>query len=245
MKQARTSFCLLLLLYPSSFLLLFCVCGCGGGRGTLACSQKLLPAAAALRQEPPPDAARELNRQFLPPYTASPGDVLLVQAANFESPLRLPGDQPVLPDGSIQLGPHGRIIVAGKTLEQIEAEVRAVVLAQTQVDPGPVVARVVSRQGLVFYVLGEVHSPGAFPLAGRETVLDAILMAGGLTDRADGADIILTRPTPPGCRPLILPVCYPHIVQLGDTTTNYQVGPGDRIFVPVRCPWDELWHHGH
>jgi polysaccharide export outer membrane protein len=222
------------------------LCGCGGGRGTLACCQRLLPAAEALRQPPPPEAARELHRQLLPPYTAAPGDVLLVQSANFESPLRLPGDQPVLPDGSIHLGPHGRIVVAGKTLEEIEAEVRAVVLAQTQHDPGPVVARVVSRQGLVFYVLGEVHAPGAFPLAGRETVLDAILAAGGLTDRADCANIILTRPTQPGCRPVVLPVCYPQIVQLGDTTTNYQVVPGDRIFVPVHCPWDDLWHrHGH
>jgi polysaccharide export outer membrane protein len=137
-------------------------------------------------------------------------------------------------------------MVAGKTLDQIEAEVRAVVLAQTHHDPGPVAARVVSRQGLVYYVLGEVHAPGAFPLTGRETVLDAILAAGGLTERADGRDVILTRPAPPGRRPVVLPVCYPQIVQLGDTTTNYQVAPGDRIFVPVRCPWDDLWHrHGH
>ena len=34
-----------------------------------------------------------------------------------------------------------------------------------------------------------------------------------------------------GCR-VVLPVCYRQIVQLGDTTTNYQLQPGDRIYVP-------------
>jgi polysaccharide export outer membrane protein len=189
--------------------------------------------------------ARELNRHVLPPYTACPGDILLVQPADFESPLRLPGDQPVLADGSIHLGRHGRILVAGKTLDEIEAEVRATVLAHTHQDPGPIVARVVNRQSTVFYVLGEVHAPGSFPLTGRETVLDAILAAGGLTDRAAAYDIILTRPTRPGCKPIVLPVCYPQIAQLGDTTTNYQIGPGDRIFVPTHNLWDGLCHkHG-
>ncbi|HEY2909918.1 MAG TPA: hypothetical protein VGI99_06715, partial [Gemmataceae bacterium] len=36
-----------------------------------------------------------------------------------------------------------------------------------------------------------------------------------------------------GCR-IVYPVCYTNIVQLGDTTTNYQIQPGDRIYVPGR-----------
>ena len=31
----------------------------------------------------------------------------------------------------------------------------------------------------------------------------------------------------------MLPVCWDNIVQLGDTTTNYQIMPGDRVFVPA------------
>ena len=38
---------------------------------------------------------------------------------------------------------------------------------------------------------------------------------------------------PEGCR-VVYPVCLQQIVQLGDTTTNYQIQPGDRIFVPSR-----------
>ena len=69
---------------------------------------------------------------------------------------------------------------------------------------------------------------------GRSGHYAAILAAGGLTDRASRRSIILSRPThPDGCR-VVLPVCYDEIVQLGDTTTNYQIAPGDRIFVPVK-----------
>jgi polysaccharide export outer membrane protein len=92
--------------------------------------------------------------------------------------------------------------------------------------------RLVGRQSKVVYVLGEVNSPGAYPLTGRETVLDAIIAAGGLTDAANRAAITYVQPTPPdGCR-VALPVCYNEIVQLGDTSTNYQMAPGDRIYVP-------------
>ncbi|HEV3117712.1 MAG TPA: SLBB domain-containing protein [Gemmataceae bacterium] len=175
---------------------------------------------------------RELDKSPLPPYVVEPGDVLLVVAADLDSPVRLPGDQPVFPDGTINLGRYGRIVVAGKALDEIEPLVRAAVQAQSDgKQVGFINVRVMTRVSNVYYVLGEVNAPGAFPLAGRETVLDGILAAGGLTDRASGAHIILSRPSPPdGCR-TVLPICYREIVQLGDTTTNYQLAPGDRIFV--------------
>lgn len=95
-------------------------------------------------------------------------------------------------------------------------------------------------QSKVYYVLGEVNAPGSFPLIGRETVLDAIVAAGGLTNRADHCDIILSRPScPDDCR-IVLPICYDQIVQLGDTSTNYQIMPGDRIFVATRSCWEGL-----
>ena len=52
--------------------------------------------------------------------------------------------------------------------------------------------------------------------------------------------IILSRPSPPdGCR-TVLPICYDQIVQLGDTSTNYQIQPGDRIYVPTRSMCESL-----
>jgi protein involved in polysaccharide export with SLBB domain len=183
---------------------------------------------------------RELEKQPLPPYTVEPGDVLLVQPLDLDSPARLPGDQPVLPDGTINLGKYGQLVVAGQSVAEIEKLVQKAVAKETK-EPGFVSVRLVSRQSKVYYVIGEVNSPGAFPLNGRETALDAIMQAGGLTDNASRDNIILARPTKPNCPRIVLPVCWKQIVQLGDTTTNYQISPGDRIYVPSRtcseaCP---------
>jgi protein involved in polysaccharide export with SLBB domain len=172
--------------------------------------------------------------------------VLLVQPADLDSPLRLPGDQPVMPDGTISLGRFGQLQVAGKTVEEIATAVRAFVEAQAkdakEKDVGPIVVRVVTRVSKVYYVLGEVNAPGAYTLNGRETVLDGILAAGGLSDKASRRNIILSRPTrPDGCR-VVLPICYREIVQLGDTSTNYQLLPGDRIYVASRGFSEELFH---
>lgn len=195
-------------------------------------------ALAAAVTEPAP-LPRELDKHVSPPYVVEPGDVLLVQPTDLDSPLRLPGDQPILPDGTIQLGRYGRLTVAGKTLEEIEALVKAQLQAQTK-DAVTVTVRVITRQSKVFYVLGEVNAPGAFTFNGRETVLDAIIAAGGLTERASRDHITLSRPTPPQSCRIVLPICYSEIVQLGDTSTNYQIQAGDRIFVPTKTFKEEM-----
>ncbi len=185
-----------------------------------------------------PDVPRELDKRVAPPYTVEPGDVLLVLPGDLDSPVRLSGDQPVLPDGTIQLGKYGRLQVAGRTVEEIEAMVRDLVGKQTR-DAGVLTVRLVNRTSKVYYVVGEVNAPGIFTLSGRETVLDAVLLAGGLTDRASADKVILSRPTAPNSCRIVLPVCLREIIQQGDTTTNYQLEAGDRIFVPCRSVWED------
>jgi protein involved in polysaccharide export with SLBB domain len=236
----------------AALLVPFLLAGCSatpGNRLTLFPEgHRLIDSAKAVRSQmtEPWPLPRELDKRPLPPYVVEPGDVLLVQAADLDSPVRLPGDQPVLADGTINLGRYGRLQVAGRTVDDIEAGVRQLVEAQTKEgdkkDIGPITVRVVTRVSKVYYVLGEVNAPGSFVLNGRETVLDGIVAAGGLTDRASRQNIILSRPTKPdGCR-IVLPICYREIVQLGDTSTNYQLAPGDRIFVATRTLCEELFH---
>ena len=212
-------------------------CSSGPGKGSLFGAQghKLTDSAKELRDANarPLHVPRELDKQPLPAYAVEPGDVLLVQSMDLDSPVRLPADQPVLPDGTINLGKYGQIQVMGRTVTEIEEMVRAAVRVQTK-DTGVLSVRLVSRQSKVYYVIGAINSPGAFQLAGRETVLDAIMQAGGLTDDASRDNIILSRPSKPNCPRIVLPVCWKNIVQLGDTTTNYQLAPGDRIYVPSR-----------
>src|SRR5262249_32733169 len=106
---------------------------------------RLLDSAQALRQAAPDPAPlpRGLNKQVLPAYIVEPGDVLLVQPADLDSPVRLPGDQPVLPDGTINLGRYGRVKVAGMTVDEIEATVRGQVEIEKK-DVGPITVRIMT-----------------------------------------------------------------------------------------------------
>ena len=76
----------------------------------------LLPEAKLARDVAPVPAPvpRELAKELHPPYVVEPGDTLLVQPAELDAPVRLPPDQPVFPDGTIDLGIYGRPVVAGK-----------------------------------------------------------------------------------------------------------------------------------
>jgi protein involved in polysaccharide export with SLBB domain len=228
----------------AGLLLALCLplgCAVASGRSLSHGTNGLLDAVPDVRQTEPADLPRELDKHILPPYVVEAGDVLLVHPMDLDSPVRLPGDQPVLPDGTINLGKYGLLVVAGHTVEQIQAMVQATVAAQLP-NAGFICVRLVTRQSKVYYVLGDVNAPGAYPLQGRETVLDGILTAGGLTERASRRNIILSRPTGPNCGRIVLPICLREIVQLGDTTTNYQLAPGDRIFVPCRSCWEDcLW----
>lgn len=188
---------------------------------------------------------RELNQTVLPDHYLQPGDALLIETTDLASDVRLPADQRVMADGRIDLGKFGRINVAGLTLEQAEEMISRVILEQgrTETQVNVRLLEPVHR----YYVLGEVHSPGSYPLVGHETVLDGILAGGGLTAAAAPCTILLARPTAaPSCR-VTLPICYHEITQLGDTTTNYQLQPGDRIYVASRSWCEELrfWEGSH
>ncbi|HEV3341052.1 MAG TPA: polysaccharide biosynthesis/export family protein [Pirellulales bacterium] len=219
-------------------------CGCSGSSGSFTLFPNgdfLLDSTKDVRKSVPGNALvpRELEKTVLSAYIIQPGDVLLVEPIALDSPLRFPADQTVLPDGTIDLARFGRLVVVGKTLEQIETDVQAAIKA-IEKDAGAVNVRLVDPQSAIYYVLGEVTSPGSYPLVGRETVLDAILTAGGMTDKASSCNIILSRPSAPcGCR-TVIPICYKRIVQQGDTSTNYQVMPGDRIYVATRTLWESL-----
>lgn len=221
------------------YLLVTGLTGCNiasGNRLTLFPeSERILPATRDVVHATPyiQQLPRELDKRVLPPYQVEAGDTLLLLPADPNSTIRVPSDQVIMPDGTIDLGIYGRPVIAGKTIEEIEATVKSSIEVKER-NVGQIEVRLVGRKSKVYYVLGEVNTPGAFPLDGRETVLDAIVAAGGLSARASREDIILARPTGAcDCR-TVYPVCYQAIVQLGDTSTNYQIMPGDRVYVASR-----------
>jgi polysaccharide export outer membrane protein len=241
----------LLLRSPTCCLLfVLAATGCSSLGDTLSPPNRLLKEAKDIRDTAPVPAptGRELARELLPPHIIQQGDSLLVQPVDLDSPIRLPPDQMVQPDGTIDLGKYGRPLVVGKTLSQLEEQISGIIKGKEKdkdKETGAITVRLVGKPNAVFYVFGEVNAPGSFPVTGRETVLDGIVAAGGLTKKASKENIILSRPTvPESCR-VVLPVCWPQIVQLGDTTTNYQLLPGDRIFVPGQDTKETLFPDCH
>lgn len=218
------------------------LCGCSSLGLTLWPSQfpllnttKELAAASPL----PSGLPNELNKQVLEDYFLEPGDRILLEPESLEFDFPAAGDQEVQVDGSVDLASFGRIRVAGLTVESVEALVESRIEEATG-EKEHVNVRLLESNASQIYILGQVGSPGAYPLLGREHVLDAILEAGGLTSEASPCDIILVRPTRgTECR-VVLPICYRQITQIGDVSTNYQLQPGDRIVVGTRTLCEEL-----
>jgi len=181
----------------------------------------------------------ELSKQVVTDYFLEPGDRLAIEPTNLESKFQSIGDQVVLVDGSVDIGKFGRIRVAGLTAEMVEQAVTEQIMRVSGLQE-VVNVQLIETNGSRIYVLGAVGSPGAYELKGRETVLDAILLAGGLTSKASPCDIVFVRPTNPDeCR-VVQRICYRQIAQLGDVSTNYQLQPGDRIIVGQRTFKEEL-----
>ncbi|WP_169976545.1 polysaccharide biosynthesis/export family protein [Tautonia rosea] len=180
---------------------------------------------------------RELNQVILPPYVIEPPDELeiIVRPTSIDLTQRI---ATVQPDGVIDLGLGGVFPVVGLTLEQAEAVIterlreRLAREGNTPEDPIEVSVRLAnSSRSKFYYVIGAVSNQGPIPYTGGETVLRAILQA-GLRPNSLPEKAYLSRPQTLGQPDVVLRIDWEAIRDRGDTTTNYQVFPGDRIVVP-------------
>ncbi len=93
----------------------------------------------------------------------------------------------------------------------------------------------VAYNSKVYYVITQGAGLGdnvrRLPITGNETVLDAISQINGLS-QVSSKKIWIARPAPHnfGCQQ-ILPIDWDAITQGAQTATNYQILPGDRLFV--------------
>lgn len=143
------------------------------------------------------------------------------------------GEHLVRPDGTVQLGVYGSVFVSGLTLLEIKATIEAH-LSQFIHRP-EVNVDVIAYNSKVFYIISDGGGFGEsvirLPCTGNETVLDAIAQVEGLSD-VSSKEMWVARPGPPSlARSQILKVDWRAITQDGVTTTNYQLFPGDRLYV--------------
>ena len=141
------------------------------------------------------------------------------------------GQHRVGPDGTVNLGEYGTVYVTGLTVEQAKQEIEKHLAAF--LEKPEVSVDVFNYASKVYYVIGEGAGLGdtllRLQFTGNETVLDAIAQIGGLS-RLASKRIWIARPTPGGCDQR-LEVRWTDITQKGETKTNYQIMPGDRIYL--------------
>lgn len=146
---------------------------------------------------------------------------------------QIAGEHLVAPDGKVNLGVYGRVRVVGMTIEEAQAAVQAhlsMYLEKPQIS-----LDVLGYNSKVYYVVTQGAGLGdqvfILPARGNETVLDAIGQIQGLQSN-NSTRMWIARPgynEQGGDQ--ILPVDWLAVTQRGDIKTNYQLMPGDRLYV--------------
>ena len=137
------------------------------------------------------------------------------------------------PDGTVGLGSYGSVYVAGMTIAQAKQAIEAH-LARYLYRP-EVNVDVYAFNSKFYYVITDFAGAGEqvvrLPHVGNETVLDAVSNIGGLS-AVSSKKLWVARPAPTDCAAdQILPVDWCGITQRGQVKTNYQLLPGDRVYI--------------
>lgn len=172
-------------------------------------------------------------------YTLGPGDQITVRVTDVEEfndkPIR------VEMDGAIHVPLIGRVPASGMTVPQLEAEIQASL--KTYVREPEVTVSVTEFRSQPISLIGSVKNPGVHQLEGRKTLVEALAMAGGLSDDA-GYSVKITRRMEWGCIPLpgatenpggdysVAEVSVKDILEASNPADNILIKPGDVISVP-------------
>jgi len=165
-------------------------------------------------------------QQRHPRYRIHAGDVI---AFNFSFTPEFNQTVTVQPDGFITLREVGDIQVVDKTSPEVIDGVRA---AYAKVLHDPVISiELKDFEKPYFVVGGEVSHPGKFDLHGDTTVVQALTMAGGLSDRARSSEILLFRRISKDTVE-VKRVDFKHMVAMKDLSEDLHLQSGDMILVP-------------
>lgn len=146
---------------------------------------------------------------------------------------QIAGEHLVGPDGTVNLGIYGSVYVAGMTLDEVREAVETHL--SRYLDKPEVSVDVFAYNSKVYYIITEGAGFGdnvvRVPVTGNETVLDAIAQIGGM-QQISSKTMWIARPAPGGVGcDQILPIDWVAVTKGGATGTNYQMLPGDRLFI--------------
>lgn len=159
--------------------------------------------------------------------------VVNVMLSQLAAQQQIAGDHLVAPDGKVNLGSYGRVRVVGLTIEEAKAAIEAHLAAT--IEKPEIAVDILGFNSKVYYVITQGAGLGdgviILPSRGNETVLDAIGQIQGLQSN-QSTRMWVARPGKNGCGgDQILPVDWLAVTQRGDVSTNYQLMPGDRVYV--------------
>jgi polysaccharide export outer membrane protein len=158
--------------------------------------------------------------------------IVYASIAEIAGKQQIAGQHLVAPDGTVTLGIYGNVRVVGMTLPQAKYAIEQH-LAQ-YLDEPEISVEVYAYNSKVYYVVTQGAGMGdavyRFPVTGNETVLDAIAQINGLT-QLSSKKIWISRPTDVPGQTQILAVNWDGITSQAAANTNFQILPGDRVFV--------------
>jgi polysaccharide export outer membrane protein len=177
-----------------------------------------LAVAGCAHETTPPPAAP------LAEYVIGREDVIAVEV--WKDPT-LSAKVPVRPDGKISLPMIGEIRAEGRTARALKEEITQRLSPMVE---QPVVSVMVSEVNAAkFYVLGEVVHPGAFPVRGPVSVIQALALAGGPTEFASQRSVVVIRRDQEGKE-------HRYKVDAKDVLAGKAkalvLAPGDTVYVP-------------
>ena len=169
-------------------------------------------------------------------YVVGATDVLKITV--FDEPT-MSGTYRVDTDGSFQYPMLGRVAVAGLRVRDIEQ------MLKTKLEDGfikraQVAVDVDQFRSRSFFIVGEVRSPGKYPMQGQMSLIEGLAAAGSTTPTAS-TEVLILRPSSPGATQALTPDQADQTnvrrisladLQLGRLSENVTLQEGDTIFVP-------------
>lgn len=186
------------------------------------------PPAPSTTKPPTPPATPATAPVTQPPAPATPADYRIgtedVLGILFWREMEMSGDVTVRPDGMITLPLLGDVRAVGLTTDQLKDILqKSASKILTDANVTVVVRQINSRK---VYVTGQVGMSGAYPLIGSRTVVQALAMAGGLTEYAKGDKILIVRGS------MTFKFNYKEVLDGKNLAQNIQLQPGDQVLVP-------------
>ena len=177
------------------------------------------PLAQDAAEPVPPDGGQYIGAHDLL-------DIKVLEASELNRSVRVSGD------GAVSMPLVGEVRAAGLTPRELELELEGRLRARFILDPH-VSVQVAELESRSFSVVGAVNRPGVFQSRGVRSLLDALALAGGLSEAA-GDEVIVVRAASAistnGTDDAV-EVDLKALLESGDARHNVPVHPGDVVKV--------------